>query len=135
MRRKYMSTNKYRKAEREHKKIINTLDEKRNKRVNFQANPNSIVNHKEMYKQCEWVYNNIKDKDRLVRCPYFTRFSSDDLLNLSISLIKIAVKLEELEEKYQYPVFIDSNGSFFNLNLFNLWIEDITNELQRRGDK
>ena len=132
MRRKYMSTNKYRKAERQYKELMNALDEKRNKRVDFQASPNSIVNHKEMYKQCEWVYNNIKDKDRLVRCPYLIHFNSDDLLIQSISLIKIATELEELEEEYQYPVFIDSDGSFFNLNLFNLWIEDINNELERR---
>ena len=134
MKRKYISTNKYRKVEREHKELMNVLDEKRNKIFNVPVGPNSFINHKDMYNQCEWVYNNIKDKDGLVRCPYFIRFSSDELLNLSISLIKIAVKLEELEEEYQYPVFVDSNGSFFNLNLFNLWIDDITNELQRRGD-
>ena len=130
-----MSTNKYRKAERQHKELINVLDEKRNKKFNVSVAPNSIINHKEMYEQCEWVYNNIKDKDGLVRCPYYIRFNSDDLLNLSISLIKIVVKLEELEEDYQYPVFIDSDGSFFNLNLFNLWIDDINNELERRGVK
>ena len=135
MRRKYMSTNKYRKVEREHEELMDILNEKRNKRVKFRANPNSIVNHKEMYEQCEWVYSNLKDKDRLVRCPYLTLFNSDDLLNLSISLIRIAVKLEESEEEYQYPVFIDSDGTFFNLNLFNLWIDDITNELERREEK
>ena len=132
MRKKYMSTNKYRKVEREHEALIKVLDEKRNKRVNFHANPNSIVNHKEMYQQCEWVYNNIKDKDRLVRCPYFIQFDSDALLNLSMLLIKIADKLEEMEEKYKYPVFVDSNGAFFNLNLYKLWIDDINAELQRR---
>lgn len=135
MKRKYMSTNKYRKVEREHKELINALDEKRNKIFNVPVGPNSFIDHKEMYDQCEWVYNIIKDKDSLVRCPYFIRFDSGFLLNFLISLIKIVDKLEELEEEYQYPVFVDSDGSFFNLNLFNLWIDDITDELKRRGDK
>ena len=135
MRKKYMSTNKYRKAERQHKHLMNALDEKRNERVNFQGSPNSIINHKEMYEQCEWVYKNIKDKDRLVRCPYYIHFNSEDLLNQSISLIRIADKLEELEEEYQYPVFIDSDGSFFNLNLIKLWIDDINNELERKKEE
>ena len=134
MRKKFMSTNKYRKVKSENRELMNMLDEKRNKIVNFHAIPNSIAIHKEMYEQCEWVYNNIKDKDRLVRCPHFIHFNSDDLLKQLMSLSIIAFHLEKIEEEYQYqyPVFIDSDGCFFNLNLINLWIDDIYIELDRR---
>ena len=131
---KYVSTNKYRKVEREYKELIDDLEDIRNKKSFETPSYNVILNDKEMYEQCEQVYNAIKNKDRLVRFPYIVDVPSEKLDKLVIGLMAICLQLEGFEDKGLFPVYVDCDGAFFNSDLYNLMIDDILEELKRRGE-
>lgn len=131
---KYASTNKYRKVEREYKELIDDLEDIRNKKYFETPSYNVILSDKEMYKQCEQVYNVIKNKDCLVRSPYIVDVPSEKLDKLVMGLMAICLQLARFEDKGLFPVYVDSDGAFFNLDLYNLMIDDIIEELKRRGE-
>ena len=131
---KYTSTNKYRKVEREYKELIDDLEDIRNKNSFETPSYNVILSDKEMYKQCEQVYNVIKNKDRLVRFPYIVDVPSEKLDKLVMGLMDICLQLEGFEDKCLFPVYVDSDGTFFNSDLYNLMIDDFIEELKQRGD-
>lgn len=131
---KYVSTNKYRKVEREYKELIDDLEGIRNKKSFETPSYNAILNDKEMYDQCKQVYNVIKNKDRLVRFPYIIEVPSEKLDKMVKTLMGICLQLEVFEDEGLYPVYVDCDGAFFNSDLYNLMVDDILKELESRGD-